>query len=120
MLPADADFLAFKEQLEKGPEPLPSAEAQLERQEAEARERQAAGEHDGSRESCVSQIVQAAGEHQGSRGCCVSQILQTAREWYSRLTGRQPQADMRDSKTLLLLRSSPGEEAEGRGAGQES
>lgn len=102
MLPADADFLAFKEQLEKGPEPLPSAEAQLERQEAEARERQ------------------AAGEHQGSRGCCVSQILQTPWEWYSRLTGRQPQADMRDSKTLLLLRSSPGEEAEGRGAGQES
>ena len=49
MLPADADFLAFKEQLERGPEPLPSAEAQLEKQEAEARERQAAGEHDGSR-----------------------------------------------------------------------
>eukprot|EP00891_Asterochloris_glomerata_P007291 jgi/Astpho2/7291/fgenesh1_pg.00113_%23_93_t len=41
-LDKDADFLAFKEQLEKGPEPLPSAEAQLERQEAEARERQAA------------------------------------------------------------------------------
>ena len=61
MLPADADFLAFKEQLERGPEPLPSAEAQLEKQEAKARERQAAGKHDGSRGAVQAKLCSRAG-----------------------------------------------------------
>ena len=63
MVPADADFLAFKEQLEKGPEPLPSAEAQLEKQEAEARERQAAGEHGGAREELCKLIATGHKRH---------------------------------------------------------
>ena len=104
-LPADADFLAFKEQLEKGPEPLPSAEAQLEKQEAEARERQAAGEHG------LRTVAECLVCSQWSAGttCLGAGNLSKAKATVGAgvLTGRQPQADMKDTRSKSPVMQQP-------------